>query len=100
MKRIKRYLLKHPFTKSEQEDSDVKINVENVTLHLHRFVLEQNSPIFSQMFKENDAEISPKEEFAITDYNLDDVIRYFKFFYPELRQQVTGMFILLILTLK
>ncbi|XP_066926329.1 uncharacterized protein [Clytia hemisphaerica] len=90
MKRIKQYLmLKHPLIKSEQKDSDVRINVKNVTLHLHRFVLEQNSPTFSRMFKDNDVETSPREEFSITEHNIDDVIQYFMFFYPELRQQIT-----------
>lgn len=78
------------FQSSKKADTDFRITVQGVTLHVNRFNLEYNSPVFRRMFKENEKDINPKEEFSINNFKVVQVDEFLRFFYPELRARLNG----------
>ena len=79
------------YEKRDRDSSDFKIIVQGITFHVHKFNLAYNSPVFKKWFKDNELEISPKEQFSITNFTVTKVDEYLQFFYPELRAILKGM---------
>lgn len=71
------------------EDTDVVLKVENEVLHLHNGILSMYSPVFKIMlngaFKEG-----LNKEVVLKQKKAQDVLEFFKFFYPDQRPELTG----------
>ena len=72
------------YKKEAEDDADFKIIVQGVTLHVHKFILAYNSPVFKKMFENNEKEIS------INNFTVIKIDEFLQFFYPELRATLNG----------
>ena len=79
------------YDKKDKNNSDIKIIVQGVTFHVHKFTLAYNSPVFKKWIEDNENEIRPEEQFSITNFTVTKVDEYLQFFYPELRVTLNGM---------
>ena len=77
--------IENPFVSTD--NTDVVIKVQGETLHLHSGILSVYSPVFKELFNcnNNKFEVDMKNERA------DDVIKFFRFFYPEHNPMFHGM---------
>lgn len=81
--------IKNPFENAD-EDSDVRVKVGDVMLHLHSWSLSHNSPVFKVMLNGNFKEGLTKK-IEIKEKQPEYVIEMFKYFYPKTVPRVTGM---------
>lgn len=74
-------IVQNPFQKTEE--TDIVFHVEKHKLHLHKDILSIYSPVFKAKLREDLEYFFDKE-------HVEDLIDFFKFFYPHLNPRLTG----------